>query len=37
MLSHEDLILNVEVADIVVEVDILADEESCYDRVLDAR
>ena len=34
MLSHKDLILHVEVADIVVEIDILADEESSYDRVL---
>ena len=34
MLSHEDLILHVEVADIVVEIDILADEEGSYDRVL---
>lgn len=34
MLSHENLILHVEVADIVFEVDILADEESSYDRVL---
>ena len=36
MLSHQDLILHVEVAHIVVEIDILADEESSYDRVLDA-
>ena len=37
MLSHQDLILHVEVAHIVVEVDILADQESSYDRVFDAR
>ena len=37
VLSHENLILNVEMANIVVEIDILADEESSYDRLLDAR
>ena len=36
MLSHENLILHVEVADIVFEIDILADEEGSYDRVFNA-
>ena len=36
VLRHEDLVLHVEVADIVFEIDILADEEGSYDRVFNA-
>lgn len=33
MLSHQNLILDMEVTDIVVQVDIFADEECCNNRV----
>ncbi len=31
MLSHQNLILNVEMADIIVQVDIFANQKGCYD------
>jgi len=33
MLSHQNLILHMEVTNIIVQVDIFADEECCHNRV----
>lgn len=36
VLSHQNLILNVEMADIIVQVDIFANQKGSYDRVFNS-